>query len=130
MAELNVTLSIIPAWKLGYECRQPKGMEDVQGGRNGSITFTAPTASEAVASARRWMRGRLKFPEFFGEFTYFQISPYQIGPIDENGSLSPGAGFRLMEWSRCRAGVDMETYCDWKIAEYQRLEAKDAAQKP
>jgi len=112
---------ILAAWKLGYECRPAKG-ESLN--TNGSIVYTAESAAEAVAAGLRWMKGREAYPEFFGEFMYFQISPYVIGPIDSHGSLHPGAGMRLMEWSRDRAGVDKETYCDWKIAEYQRKEEK------
>jgi hypothetical protein len=106
---------IFHAYKLNYEC------EADYGPGNGALIFTAENDSDAVASALRWMQGRTKIiPQVFKKFTYFEISPYEIGPIDEKGGMHNGRSFRLMEWSRCRAGVDMETYCEWKIAEYTK----------
>lgn len=112
---------VFGAWKLSYECRPAKGESRHT---NGSIVYSAESQADAIASGLRWMKGREAYADLFGAFMYFQISPYVIGPIDSNGSLHPGTGMRLMEWSRDRAGVDKETYCDWKIAEYQRKAGK------
>lgn len=115
------------AYELSYEYRGGPALPEA---RNSSLIYSAPSASEAVAAAQRWMEGRLiAVPEFFARFTYFQIHPYIIGPIDDKGGLFNSRQFRLMEWSRDRAGVDMATYCEWKIAEYQKSEAKDNGQK-
>lgn len=103
-------------WSLHYET----GKSEYLDARSGHIIYHAEDEADAVVSGLRWMKGREKFPDLFGEFTYFQISPYVIGPIGEKGELNPSHGFRLMEWSRCRAGVDKETYCDWKVAEFSK----------
>lgn len=104
-------------WKLNYECHNRSG---IVGGAGGSITYSADTPAEAVASALRWIKSREAMPDLFGNFVYFQISPHCIGPIDASGSLLTRTGMRIMEWSQDRAGVDMDTYCDWKIAEYSK----------
>lgn len=101
-------------WSLQYEYRYPGGV------RSDSINFSALDESDAVAAALRYMQGREKIPEFFTELLYFQIHPLTIGTIGPLGEYGTKIGFRLMEWSRDRAGVDKETYCEWKIAEWSR----------
>lgn len=104
-----------PIWSMRYETYHKEW-----GGKGGDILYRALDEADAVAAAVRWIKGRSAYPDLFGKFTYFEICPYEVGHIDERGSLNGGSRFRLMEWSQCRAGVDMDTYAAWKIAEYSR----------
>jgi hypothetical protein len=104
-------------WELSYQYKCNNLALD------GSFIYRADEAAKAVASAKRWINCRLLFPEFFQEFYYFQISPYEVGQINDQGQLLTRRGMRLMEWSRDRAGVDLDTYCDWKVAEYSRVKS-------
>lgn len=112
---------ILTAWQCSFEY-----IDGENNCRNSDIVYKATDAADAVDSARRWLNGRMKdVPEFYKRFIYFQISPYPIGPISETGQYQTGGSFRIMEWSRDRAGVDMDIYCDWKIEEYSRKSEKE-----
>jgi len=125
MTETRLHLPQYAAWELSYEYKMPAFNGIPASYSHGKIIYSSPSAQEAVAAAQRFMNGRVKAaPEFFERFVHFQIHPYVIGPIDEHGGIFNSRQFRTMEWSRDRAGVDLDTYCAWKIEEFKRLEAK------
>lgn len=102
-------------WVLHYEATGECGA------RSSFLTFAADSAADAIEGALRWITGREAYPELFGTFTYFEISPHTIEPIGPNGELNSRTGMRIMEWSLDRAGgLSKVDYCAWKATEYRR----------
>lgn len=85
---------------------------------------SAEEAALAMEKAMAMMaEHNLTTGEFFGKFTYYELNPYKIHTMDGHGVLQGGHGFRIMEWSWDRAGVDRHTFRDWMIAKFSKEKA-------
>jgi len=90
--------------------------------RSTEILYTADTIAEAInAPIRFWDNRNATMPEFFTEMLYIEINPYEIGPINEKGSIGSRMGFRLMEWSEDRAmGTALKEYAEYMVQKLSR----------
>lgn len=132
MAEAKTHINVVVKTNLTfscYSCQYEYWLPDKVDVTQTTITYTAASGAEAVLASLRFWKSRERMPDLFGPLLYLQIHPMTIGGIDEKGSLTGRKSFRLLEWSRDRAGVDLETYVQWKVAEYTKRDLEAAKQR-